>query len=89
MLTLGRGGPVVWLSEADAKIWVSPITTGLKYSTATVLCCPCGCQPACSGRDDHDVPREERIVNLPGSEITQQRGGIHTRSPVSRRNRRI
>lgn len=37
MLTLGRGGPVVWLSEADAKIWVSPITTGLKSSTATVL----------------------------------------------------
>ncbi len=34
---LGRGGPVVWLSEADAKDLGIPITTGLKSSTATVL----------------------------------------------------
>jgi nitrate reductase alpha subunit len=36
MLTLGRGGPIVWMSETDAKDWVSKITTGLKSLTATV-----------------------------------------------------
>lgn len=37
MLTLGRGGPVVCWRKPMPKIWVSPITTGLKSSTATVL----------------------------------------------------
>ena len=36
MLTLSRGGPIVWLSEIDAKAAALKITTGLKSSTSTV-----------------------------------------------------
>ncbi len=57
LLTLGRGGPVVSLVKPMPKIWVLPITTGLKSSTATVLAARAVVAPAYSGRDDHDVPR--------------------------------
>lgn len=35
MLTLSRGGPVVWLSEIDAKKLTSKITTGLSFTILT------------------------------------------------------
>ena len=58
MLTLGRGGPVVWLSEADAKeLGIADNDWIEVFNSQRCTDCPCGCQPACSGRDDHDVPR--------------------------------
>jgi len=36
MLTLNRGGPVIWLSETDAKARASKTTTGSNCSTPTV-----------------------------------------------------
>ena len=78
MLTLSRGGPIVWLSEIDAKIagiedndWVEAFNlNGALVARAVV---------------SQRVPKgmilmyhaQEKIVNLPGSEITHARGGIH------------
>ncbi|HEX2885673.1 nitrate reductase subunit alpha [Vineibacter terrae] len=78
MLTLSRGGPIVWLSEADAKDagiedndWIEAFNlNGALVARAVV---------------SQRVPRgmvlmyhaQEKIVNMPGSEITGARGGIH------------
>ena len=77
MLTLFRGGPVVWVSEKDAKSiglkdndWVE----ALNANGATVARC------VVSQR----IPRgmammyhaQEKIINVPGSGTTGKRGGI-------------
>ncbi|MBK6738350.1 MAG: nitrate reductase subunit alpha [Haliea sp.] len=78
MLTLSRGGPVVWLSEADARSggiidndWIEVFNrNGALVARAVV---------------SQRIPpgttmmyhAQERIVNTPGSEITGRRGGIH------------
>lgn len=78
MLTLGRGGPVVWLSEADAKDlgiadndWIEVFNSNGALTARAVVSqrVPVGMTMM--------YHAQERIVNLPGSEITQQRGGIH------------
>ena len=78
MLTLGRGGPVVWLSEADAKDlgiadndWIEVFNSNGALTARAVVSqrVPAGMTMM--------YHAQERIVNLPGSEITQQRGGIH------------
>ena len=78
MLTLGRGGPVVWLSEADAKElgiadndWIEVFNSNGALTARAVVSqrVPAGMTMM--------YHAQERIVNLPGSEITQQRGGIH------------
>ncbi|MGQ0676299.1 MAG: nitrate reductase subunit alpha [Rhodospirillales bacterium] len=78
MLTLSRGGPIVWLSEIDAaKIgvedndWVEAFNVNGALVARAVV--------------SQRVPEgmilmyhaQEKIVNVPGSEITQARGGIH------------
>ncbi|MCW5568413.1 MAG: nitrate reductase subunit alpha [Dokdonella sp.] len=78
MLTLSRGGPIVWLSEGDAREagiedndWIEAFNiNGALVARAVV---------------SQRVPRgmvlmyhaQEKIVNVPGSEITGARGGIH------------
>ncbi|MFZ5789333.1 MAG: nitrate reductase subunit alpha [Pseudomonadota bacterium] len=78
MLTLSRGGPIVWISEIDAKKagiedndWIEAFNlNGALVARAVV---------------SQRVPEgmvlmyhaQEKIVNVPGSEITQARGGIH------------
>jgi len=78
MLTLSRGGPIVWLSEIDAKAagiedndWIEAFNiNGALVARAVV---------------SQRVPKgmvmmyhaQEKIVNTPGSEITHARGGIH------------
>ena len=79
MLTLSRGGPCIWISEdrcaSSAGI---AITTGSKPTTPTAHW-----WRARSSRSG-SIPAwrmmyhaQEKIVNMPGSEITGQRGGIH------------
>ncbi len=78
MLTLSRGGPIVWISEKDAlKIgvvdndWVEAYNTNGALTARAVV--------------SQRVPEgmimmyhaQEKIVNVPGSEITGMRGGIH------------
>ena len=78
MLTLSRGGPIVWLSEIDAKTagivdndWIEAFNVNGALTARAVV--------------SQRVPQgmvlmyhaQEKIVNVPGSEMTGQRGGIH------------
>jgi nitrate reductase / nitrite oxidoreductase, alpha subunit len=78
MLTLNRGGPVVWISENDAKKagivdndWIELYNVNGAISARAVV----------SQRVKDGMclmyHAQEKIVNTPGSEITKQRGGIH------------
>jgi nitrate reductase alpha subunit len=78
MLTLSRGGPIVWLSETDAQKagivdndWIEAFNLNGALAARAVV--------------SQRVPEgmilmyhaQEKIVNVPGSEITGTRGGIH------------
>ncbi|MDI3468861.1 MAG: Respiratory nitrate reductase alpha chain [Pseudolabrys sp.] len=78
MLTLSRGGPIVWLSETDAKAagivdndWIELFNTNGAIAARAVV----------SQRVQAGMcmmyHAQEKIVNVPGSQITGQRGGIH------------
>jgi nitrate reductase alpha subunit len=78
MLTLGRGGPNIWVSEIDAdKIgikdndWIEAYNSNGSLTARAIV--------------SQRVPEgmslmyhaQEKIVNAPGSEISGQRSGIH------------
>ncbi len=78
MLTLSRGGPIVWISEADARKagiedndWIEAYNLNGALTARAVV--------------SQRVPEgmvlmyhaQEKIVNTPGSEVTGLRGGIH------------
>jgi nitrate reductase alpha subunit len=78
MLTLNRGGPVVWISEKDAKRagikdndWIEVFNSNGALTARAVV----------SQRVREGMTlmyhAQEKIVNTPGSELTKQRGGIH------------
>jgi nitrate reductase alpha subunit len=78
MLTLSRGGPIVWLSEVDAKKvgivdndWIELFNVNGAIAARAVV----------SQRVKDGMcmmyHAQEKIVNVPGSEITGLRGGIH------------
>jgi nitrate reductase alpha subunit len=78
MLTLGRGGPVIWLSEEDAA------TAGIADNDWVEAYNGNGTLVARAIVSQRIMPgmtlmyhAQDRIVNIPGSEITRQRGGIH------------
>jgi len=78
MLTLNRGGPVIWLSEDDARKagvedndWVELFNINGAIAARAVV----------SQRVNPGMVlmyhAQEKIINTPGSEITGVRGGIH------------
>ena len=78
MLTLSRGGPCIWISETDAKKvgitdndWVEAFNTNGALVARAVV----------SQRVNPGMVMmyhaQEKIVNMPGSEVTGLRGGIH------------
>ena len=78
MLTLNRGGPVVWLAEDDAKRagiedndWIELFNVNGAIVARAVV----------SQRVNAGMVlmyhAQEKIINTPGSEITGVRGGIH------------
>ncbi|ODU62426.1 MAG: nitrate reductase subunit alpha, partial [Acetobacteraceae bacterium SCN 69-10] len=78
MLTLNRGGPVVWISEIDAKSiglvdndWIEVFNANGSLTARAVVS-----QRIPSGMCMM-YHAQEKIVNVPGSEITGLRGGIH------------
>lgn len=78
MLTLSRGGPHVWLSETDAKAagivdndWVE-----LFNENGAITCRAIVSQRVNVG-SVMMYHAQERIVNIPGSEISGTRGGHH------------
>jgi nitrate reductase alpha subunit len=78
MLTLSRGGPIVWISEVDAKEagivdndWIELYNANGALTARAVV----------SQRVNAGMclmyHAQEKIVNVPGSEVTGKRGGIH------------
>lgn len=78
MLTLSRGGPIVWISEDDARAigvkdndWIEAFNLNGALTARAVVSqrVPAGmCMM---------YHAQEKIVNVPGSEVTGRRGGIH------------
>jgi nitrate reductase alpha subunit len=78
MQTLSRGGPIVWLSEDDAR------SAGIVDNDWIELFNVNGAIAARAVVSQRVMPgmammyhAQERIINVPGSEITGTRGGIH------------
>ncbi|MCD0503884.1 nitrate reductase subunit alpha [Bordetella petrii] len=78
MLTLSRGGPILWISEKDAakaglvdNDWIEAYNVNGALVARVVV----------SQRVPEGMTMmyhaQEKIVNMPGSEITGARGGIH------------
>ena len=78
MQTLSRGGPIIWLSETDAKTigvedndWVECFNANGALTARAVV----------SQRVKVGMVlmyhAQERILNIPGSEVSGTRGGIH------------
>ncbi|WP_343079286.1 nitrate reductase subunit alpha [Ostreiculturibacter nitratireducens] len=78
MLTLNRGGPVVWISENDAKTagivdndWVEVFNSNGVLTARAVV------SQRMKDGTLFMYHAQEKIVNTPGSNITGKRGGIH------------
>ncbi|MCW5572612.1 MAG: nitrate reductase subunit alpha [Steroidobacteraceae bacterium] len=78
MQTLSRGGPIVWLSEDDARAagiadndWIELFNVNGAIAARAVVS-----QRVMPGMAMM-YHAQERIINVPGSEITGTRGGIH------------
>ncbi|MFB6348229.1 nitrate reductase subunit alpha [Moraxella marmotae] len=78
MLTLSRGGPIIWISEIDAKKagivdndWIEVFNHNGAITARAVV----------SQRVKEGMTMmyhaQEKLVNIPGSENTGNRGGIH------------
>ena len=78
MLTLSRGGPHVWLSETDAKAagivdndWLEVFNVNGTLTARAVV----------SQRVPEGMTMmyhaQEKIINVPGAELSGKRGGIH------------
>ncbi len=78
MLTLSRGGPIIWMSEVDAKKadiedndWIEAYNINGAITARSVV----------SQRIPEGMAMmyhaQEKLVHTPGSEMTGRRGGIH------------
>ena len=78
MLTLNRGGPVVWLSEVDAaKAGIADNDWVEAYNTNGALVARAVVSQRMKEGTLYMYHAQEKVVNVPGSELTGQRGGIH------------
>ncbi len=78
MLTLSRGGPIVWMSETDAqKVGIVDNDWIEAYNVNGALVA----RAVVSQRVKEGIcmmyHAQEKIVNVPGSQMTGKRGGIH------------
>jgi nitrate reductase alpha subunit len=78
MLTLSRGGPIVWLSETDArKAGISDNDWIEAYNANGALVARAVVSQRVKEGMVMMYHAQEKIVNVPGSEMTGRRGGIH------------
>ncbi len=78
MLTLNRGGPVVWISEIDAaKAGIVDNDWIEAYNRNGALCARAVVSQRIKEGTTYMYHAQEKIVNAPGSELTGRRGGIH------------
>ncbi len=78
MLTLNRGGPVIWISEKDARSagivdndWVELYNSNGALTARAVV------SQRIKDGTTYMYHAQEKIVNTPGSEKTGKRGGVH------------
>lgn len=78
MLTLSRGGPIIWISEGDAKAagiedndWIEAFNVNGAVAARAVVSqrVPIGMSMM--------YHAQERQINMPGAETTKTRGGMH------------
>ena len=78
MLTLSRGGPIVWLSETDAqKAGIEDNDWVEAYNINGALVARAVVSQRIKEGTLFMYHAQEKIVNVPGSEATGLRGGIH------------
>lgn len=78
MLTLNRGGPVVWISEADARrIEVEDNDWIELYNANGAIVARAVVSQRVPGGMAMMYHAQEKIINTPGAETTGLRGGIH------------
>ena len=78
MLTLSRGGPCIWISETDARqVGIADNDWVEAYNTNGALVARAVVSQRVNPGMVMMYHAQEKIVNMPGSEVTGQRGGIH------------
>jgi len=78
MLTLSRGGPIVWLSEIDAaKAGIEDNDWIEAYNVNGALVARAVVSQRIKEGTIFMYHAQEKVVNVPGSETTGHRGGIH------------
>ena len=78
MLTLSRGGPIVWMSETDArKVGIVDNDWIEAYNVNGALVARAVVSQRVKEGMCMMYHAQEKIVNVPGSEMTGKRGGIH------------
>jgi len=78
MLTLSRGGPILWMSEIDAaKVGIADNDWVEAYNVNGALVARAVVSQRVPQGMTMMYHAQEKIVNTPGSEITGTRGGIH------------
>jgi len=78
MLTLNRGGPVIWISENDAaKAGIVDNDWVELYNVNGALTARAVVSQRMKDGTTFMYHAQEKIINTPGSETTGKRGGIH------------
>jgi len=78
MLTLNRGGPVVWISEVDAaKAGIEDNDWIEAYNVNGALTARAVVSQRMKEGTIYMYHAQEKVINTPGSETTGHRGGIH------------
>jgi nitrate reductase alpha subunit len=78
MLTLSRGGPIIWISETDArKAGIADNDWVEAYNVNGALVARAVVSQRIPEGTTFMYHAQEKMTNVPGSEITGKRGGIH------------
>ncbi len=78
LLTLSRGGPIVWLSETDArKVDIEDNDWIELFNINGAICARAVVSQRVKEGMCMMYHAQEKTINVPGSEITGARGGIH------------
>ena len=78
MLTLSRGGPILWISEIDArKAGIEDNDWVEAYNVNGALVARAVVSQRIPEGTTFMYHAQEKMTNVPGSEITGKRGGIH------------
>ena len=78
MLTMSRGGPIIWMSEEDAReLQIKDNDWVEVFNANGALTCRAVVSQRVKPGSTMMYHAQERITNIPGSEVTGIRGGFH------------